>query len=220
MPAPIRFHLDEHINPAIANGLRRRGIDVTATVESGLQGATDEEHLAFARAERRVIITHDDDYLRLHQQGIPHAGIVYCRQQTRSIGEMLRTLLLIWAVLTPEEMENHVEFLSVWLSFGQRKLEVLLRLLEGTYAVEACWETETASCPTTGAVVAPDVTREAGHAAYFSASSMASSSVGVDIGRLASMRHVPSGVRTHSAGEMPPSCDLRRSGRRYERHRS
>lgn len=111
MPAPIRFHLDEHINPAIANGLRRRGIDVTTTADVGLQGTTDEEHLAFARAERRLIVTHDDDYLRLHQRGIPHAGIAYCRQQTRSIGEMLRALILIWAVLAPEEMENHVEFL-------------------------------------------------------------------------------------------------------------
>jgi predicted nuclease of predicted toxin-antitoxin system len=111
MPAPIRFHLDKHIDPAIANGLRRRGIDVTTTADVGLQGTTDEEHLAFARAERRIIVTHDDDYLRLHQRGISHAGIAYCRQQTRSIGEMLRTLILIWAVLTPEEMENHVEFL-------------------------------------------------------------------------------------------------------------
>jgi predicted nuclease of predicted toxin-antitoxin system len=111
MPAPIRFHLDEHIDPAIANGLRRRGIDVTTTADMGLQGTRDEEHLAFARAERRIIVTHDDDYLRLHQRGIPNAGIAYCRQQTRSIGEMLRALVLIWAVLTPEEMENHVEFL-------------------------------------------------------------------------------------------------------------
>jgi predicted nuclease of predicted toxin-antitoxin system len=111
MPASIRFYLDEHINPAIASGLRRRDIDVTTTADASLQGATDEEHLAFARAEGRIIVTHDDDYLRLHQQGIAHAGIVYCRQQTRSIGEMLLALIVIWAVLTPEEMDNHVEFL-------------------------------------------------------------------------------------------------------------
>jgi predicted nuclease of predicted toxin-antitoxin system len=90
----MRFHMDEHINPAIANGLRRRGIDVTTTADVGLQGTTDEEHLAFARAERRIIVTHDDDYLRLHQRDISHAGIAYCRQQTQSIGEMLRALIL------------------------------------------------------------------------------------------------------------------------------
>lgn len=111
MPAPIRFHLDEHIDPAIANGLRRRGIDVTTTADAGLQGTTDEEQLAFAHAERRIMVTDDDDYLRLHQRSIPRGGIAYCRQQTRSIGEILRALVLIWAVLTPAEMENHVEFL-------------------------------------------------------------------------------------------------------------
>lgn len=108
---PVYAHHDAHIHPAVAGVLGRRGIDVTTTVEAGLQGATDEEHLAFARAERHIIAPHDDDYLRLHQRGIPHAGVVYCRQQARIIGEMLRTLILIWAVLTPEEMENHLEFL-------------------------------------------------------------------------------------------------------------
>jgi hypothetical protein len=57
------------------------------------------------------MVTHDDGYLRLHQRGIPHAGIAYSRQQARSNGEMLRALVLIWAVLTPEEMDTHVEFL-------------------------------------------------------------------------------------------------------------
>ena len=111
MPEPIRFHLDEHIDGAIADGLRRRGIDVTTTAGVALRGATDEEQLAFARAERRVMVTHDDDYLRLHQRGVLHAGIAFCRPQLRSIGEVLRSLILIWAVLSPEEMENHIEFL-------------------------------------------------------------------------------------------------------------
>ena len=43
--------------------------------------------------------------------GYPHAGIVYRRQQMQSIGEMLRALILICSVLSPEEMENHMEFL-------------------------------------------------------------------------------------------------------------
>jgi hypothetical protein len=44
----IRFHLDENISQAIANGLRRRGIDVTTTPEESLIGKLDEEQLAFA----------------------------------------------------------------------------------------------------------------------------------------------------------------------------
>jgi hypothetical protein len=35
MPTPLRFHLDEHVSPAVAEGLRRRGIDVTTTLDAG-----------------------------------------------------------------------------------------------------------------------------------------------------------------------------------------
>jgi hypothetical protein len=50
----IRYDLDEHVDPAVAEGLRRRGIDATTTVGAGLTGATDEEQLGFATADRRV----------------------------------------------------------------------------------------------------------------------------------------------------------------------
>lgn len=38
MARTIQFHLDEHMDKAIAIGLRRRGIDVTTTPEAGLLG--------------------------------------------------------------------------------------------------------------------------------------------------------------------------------------
>jgi hypothetical protein len=79
---PIRFHLDEHISAQIAAGLRRRNIDVTTTADVGLLGATDIEHLEFAASSGRVLVTQDDDFLRLHAQGIAHTGIAYCQQQT------------------------------------------------------------------------------------------------------------------------------------------
>jgi predicted nuclease of predicted toxin-antitoxin system len=61
MPTSVRFHLDEHVSPAGAEGLRRRGIDVTLTHEVGLSGADDPEHIEFALRENRVIVTHDRD---------------------------------------------------------------------------------------------------------------------------------------------------------------
>jgi len=80
MPRTIRFHLDENCSLAIADGLRRRGVDVTSTPGAGLLGAVDDIQLAFALAEGRVIFTEDQDFLRIHAAGIPHSGIVYCRQ--------------------------------------------------------------------------------------------------------------------------------------------
>jgi hypothetical protein len=37
----IRFHLDEHVDPAIASALRRAGIDVTTTIGAGLRTKDD-----------------------------------------------------------------------------------------------------------------------------------------------------------------------------------
>lgn len=107
----IRFHTDEQVERAIAEALRRRNIDITTTPEVGLLGATDEKQLAFALVQERVIFTQDDDFLVLHQQGLEHYGIVYCHQNSRSIGEIVRGLILIWEALEPLDMQNHVEFL-------------------------------------------------------------------------------------------------------------
>lgn len=106
----MRFHLDENVDPAVALGLRRRGIDVTTTADAGLGGATDLTQLDFARREKRVLFTEDSDFLSLARENVEHCGIVYCHQQSRSIGQMIEFLLIVHACLTEEEMRNHVEF--------------------------------------------------------------------------------------------------------------
>ncbi len=111
MPKIIRFHLDENVSHAIAEGLRRRGIDVTTTPEAGMIGLSDEEQIAFAATQERVIFTQDTDFLRMARTGISHNGIIYCQQKSRSIGEIVRGIVLIWEYLEPEEMKNKVEFI-------------------------------------------------------------------------------------------------------------
>jgi predicted nuclease of predicted toxin-antitoxin system len=71
----IRFHLDEHIDPDIAEGLRRRSIDVTTTIEAGLEHATDEAQLAFAHTEQRVLVTRDRDFLVLNARAFLKLGL-------------------------------------------------------------------------------------------------------------------------------------------------
>ncbi len=61
----IRYHLDENVNLAIAQGLRRAGIDVTTSRDVGLLGKSDLEHLLFAKSQKRILLTHDDDLLLL-----------------------------------------------------------------------------------------------------------------------------------------------------------
>ncbi len=112
MPQTRRFHLDEHVASAIATGLRRRGVNVTTAGDAGLLGAEDETHLAFGLSQGRVVFTNDEDFLVLHDQVIEHAGIAYCPQQQRSIGEVIRRLIVLWQFLDPEDMRNHVEFIE------------------------------------------------------------------------------------------------------------
>lgn len=111
MSNKIKFHLDENVSHAIANGLRRRAIDVTTSSEQGLMGASDEDQLAYALSQKRVIFTFDDDFLSLAATGIDHCGIIDTRQQRYSLGKIISDLVLIWECLEPEYMYKKIEFL-------------------------------------------------------------------------------------------------------------
>jgi predicted nuclease of predicted toxin-antitoxin system len=75
-------HLDEPGETTVAKALRRRGIEVTTTPEAGLLQTSDNQQLAFARAQDRVVFTQAADFLRMHAAGVSHAGIAYCHQQS------------------------------------------------------------------------------------------------------------------------------------------
>jgi predicted nuclease of predicted toxin-antitoxin system len=106
----MKYHLDEHVANAIATGLRRRGIDVTTTPEAGLIGISDILQLDFAGQAGRVVFTQDEDFLIIGQRA-SHAGIVYCKQGSRSVRHIIDHLELMHVCLMPEEMKNHIEFL-------------------------------------------------------------------------------------------------------------
>lgn len=110
MVAPIKFYTDEHVGRSVVVALRRRGVDVLTVPEAGMRGAADIEHLEFAASLGRALFTQDDDFLRLHGQGLRHSGIVYAHQRT-SIGEIVRGLMLIYHVMSSADMKDHVEFL-------------------------------------------------------------------------------------------------------------
>lgn len=110
MAGALKFYTDEHSANAIAEGLRRRGVDALTTVEAGRLGASDEEQLAFAAQQERVLFTQDDDFLRLHAAGVEHAGIAYTRQGA-SLGDIIRGLMLVYEVLDVNDLKNHVEHL-------------------------------------------------------------------------------------------------------------
>lgn len=102
----VRFHLDENVPRAIAEQLRRHMIDVTTTPDEGLLEADDDEQLAFALQAGRVIFTQDEDLLALAASGLSHAGMVYCKKDTRSIGQIVGFLRIVHGAATAEEMHT------------------------------------------------------------------------------------------------------------------
>jgi predicted nuclease of predicted toxin-antitoxin system len=106
----IRFHLDEHVDPAIATALRRAGIDVTTTNDAGLRTKDDEVHLNFARSEGRVIVTRDQDFLRVARRVADHPGVAFYTSN-QSLREIIEALILVYEVMLPEEMVGQIEYL-------------------------------------------------------------------------------------------------------------
>ena len=108
---PISLHLDENVHLAIADALRRRGIDVTTAADAHLIGASDDQHLDFARAQQRIVFTHDVDFLRLHAKGTNHAGIAFCHTRKYNLRALILVLSRFSIGRTPEFMGNRIEYL-------------------------------------------------------------------------------------------------------------
>jgi predicted nuclease of predicted toxin-antitoxin system len=105
----IKFYTDEHVHPGIAKALWKNNIDVLTAQQAGMLDVGDDLHLQFATAQGRVMITQDEDFLKLHAK-TNHKGIAYAHQRT-SMRQIIEGLLLIYKAMTEEEMENHVEYL-------------------------------------------------------------------------------------------------------------
>jgi len=106
----MQFLLDEHMPRAIADGLRRRGVDVRTISEAGLRSAADEEILVWAAAHRYVLVTSDSDFLRLHRQ-VDHNGIVWCNARGRSVRRVIDYLVLMSAIIDPDELCGTGEYI-------------------------------------------------------------------------------------------------------------
>ena len=76
----MRFLLDESAEARIAAFLTERGHDATRIGRDYPAGLSDEQVLALARAEQRILIANDKDFGELVvRRGRPHAGVVLFR---------------------------------------------------------------------------------------------------------------------------------------------
>lgn len=111
----LPFYLDHHLDPDIADGLRRHGIDVVIPRDAGTNRLPDEQLLTLATNQERVFVSKDRDLpviaARWLRESLHFAGLVYITDERISIGKAMEDLLLIAEAFSPEEMADHVEYI-------------------------------------------------------------------------------------------------------------
>lgn len=116
----IKIYLDEDAQDSdFVTALLFRNVDVLTSGAARMNGSGDLEQLEFAIGQGRVLFSYNaGDFSALHieylQTGKEHAGIVLAHQRQYGIGEQMRRLLHLTSVLTAEEMQSRLEFLSSW----------------------------------------------------------------------------------------------------------
>lgn len=86
----MRLYSDENFPLEIVRQLRQIKYDVLTSYEAGQanQGIPDDEVLAFATQEKRVLVTlNRDDFIALHRTGISHTGIIICKDDRDYLGQ-------------------------------------------------------------------------------------------------------------------------------------
>jgi predicted nuclease of predicted toxin-antitoxin system len=93
----IKFYVESHIDKAVTTQLRRQGVDIIRAQDMGMKDADDPDHLEYATAEGRAVVTNDRDFAELNNswlaQGRNHAGIFLITRDKENIGMIVRTLL-------------------------------------------------------------------------------------------------------------------------------
>ena len=76
----MKFLFDQSADFRLIPHLRERGHDVAAVSRHYPPGLADEDVLAIARAERRILIAADRDFGELiFRQQFAHAGVIFFR---------------------------------------------------------------------------------------------------------------------------------------------
>ena len=104
------IYCDENVWMPVAEGLRRRGWEVTTAVEEETLGYTDREHIEFALAEEWVILTFDDDFLSLVKSEYEenHPVIVYASQHGRDVGDLVKRIDLVLEKRDIEKISSEI----------------------------------------------------------------------------------------------------------------
>ena len=106
-----KFYADENVPLAVSKALKKRGIDVLTAQESEMLQKEDNAQLSFALSEKRAIITHDSDFLKLAaKEKSNHNGILFFTKHV-SIGQAIEEIEQVHLAYNAEELCRIILFL-------------------------------------------------------------------------------------------------------------
>lgn len=114
----VRFLADENIDIDILRGLHSRepAIDVLDVKAGQLRGTDDPSLLELAAQQDRILITYDRNTMPRHfrdrlDAGKRCPGTFILPQQESALGEIIDSLVLVWAASRAEEWWNRIVYL-------------------------------------------------------------------------------------------------------------
>jgi predicted nuclease of predicted toxin-antitoxin system len=119
----LRYYTDAHISSVVTDQLRYHGVVVLRCQDIGLRTARDEEHLRYATSIRHIVVSHDQDFLRLdrqwHRLGKSHGGIFFVQNYLQGNSSALIKALLEYhdfvsagACSYEEDLEDRVTYVG------------------------------------------------------------------------------------------------------------
>jgi len=115
---PIRFQADADLNQIIVSAVLRRvpAIDFKTATTAGLAGLKDQEVLAVAARDGRILVTHDQAtmprYFGEFVRSQHSPGLIVVPQHL-PIGEVADDLILIWTATQAGGWTDRIAFLPI-----------------------------------------------------------------------------------------------------------
>ena len=109
----IRYQADNDLRKAIVRGSVRREpqLDFRSAQPARFDGVAEEDVLALAADEDRILVSHDFHTMPKHFREFipvrPSPGVLLIRQDL-PVGQAIDILLLIWEASEPNEWRNRV----------------------------------------------------------------------------------------------------------------
>ena len=108
----MKFLTDENVSTKVVNSLRKFNYDVKDIKEEKLYGLSDEKIFELAQKERRIIISHDKDFIRSASLPGKHNGIILLRLKNQKPSNASNILLKVLNSSIKDKLEDNLVVIS------------------------------------------------------------------------------------------------------------